>query len=140
MKKFVAMSIFGLAAQSAAQGAFLCPVIYGPPLLDYQQYFQQCVYTTVTAGQELACMETYLAATPPPPFAAGLVRAFFKRGWSAVEAVHRGLISNADALAQLNRDMVDTQYAIDVKLQQLLYRCEARPCNAFGYSTVCNGF
>jgi hypothetical protein len=113
---------------------------FGPPGLYYGQYFQQCGEITVTAAQELACMEAYVAADPPPPIAAPQMRAFFKRGWTIIEAERRGVISNGEARAQLARNLVDAQYRIAAIVQQRLYRCEVTQCNSFPYPAFCNGY
>jgi hypothetical protein len=145
MKKFLALSIFSIVSPPA-QAAILCPMMCspalmcGPPLLYYGQFFQQCSEITITAAQELACMRGYVAFDPPPPIAAAQVRVFFKRGWSLIAAERRGLISNAEARTQLARNMVDTQYAVEAKVQQLSYRCHYTRCNCFGCSTFCNGY
>jgi hypothetical protein len=139
MKKFLVLAVFILPLQPASAAGFLCAIPYGPPLPYYGQFFEQCYEITVTAGQELACMARYVAADPPPPIAAPQVRAFFKRGWSLIAAEHRGLISNGEALAQLNRDIIDTQYAVAAKVQEAFYRCETRRCS-FASPPFCNGY
>ena len=137
-KKVLVLSIFYLVSPSA-QAAFLCPMIYEPPALYYGQYFQQCAESRMSVAQELACMQDYVTADPPPPIAEAQVTAFFRRGCALGEAARRGLISNAEARAQLARDMVNAQYHVQAKVQQRLLQCHSAWCNEFGYSTLCNG-
>ncbi len=93
----------------------------------------------MSVAQELACMQDYVTADPPPPIAEAQVTAFFKRGCALVEAARRGLISNAEARAQLARNMVNAQYRVQAKVQQRLLQCHSTWCNEFGYSTFCSG-
>ena len=137
MKGILAALIFSTVCAPVAQALAACPVTCGPPVLYYGQFFQQCSEITVTATEELACVRAYVAADPPPPFAAREVRAFFKRGWSIVAAMRHGLISNADARTVLTRNMVALQTGLLAEGQLLLYRCPGAWCNCFGYEPFC---
>lgn len=138
MKKFPALLILTLSSQPAG-AALICPMVFPPPDVYYGQYIEQCMETTVTAAQALACMQIYVAGDPPPPVAAPQMKAFFKRGCALVEAVRRGLISNAGARSQLARNMAEVRYSVAAKAQQIFQRCYRPYCYSSGSAPGCNG-
>jgi hypothetical protein len=149
MKRFLALTIFAFISQST-WAASLCPIMYGPPPGygppvwgqpdRYPQYLSQCADTTVTAAQEFACMEAYVAGDPPLPLLVAEVTAYFKRGCTLIKAVQRGLLSDGEAKAQFARNMAYLQRRIQEKVLQRLHLCYYTRCNSARYSTFCNGY